>query len=73
MANNVVESPVQSPAYTPSADTNCSICLGKLKERSLTDLCLHEFCYSCLLQWSKVSFSKKIKASINFDVVNSYL
>lgn len=39
---------------TASPPPNCSICLGKLINKSFTDSCLHQFCFSCLLQWSKI-------------------
>ncbi|XP_046637968.1 uncharacterized protein LOC124316199 isoform X2 [Daphnia pulicaria] len=32
----------------------CTICLGEREDRSLPNNCFHEFCFSCLLQWSKV-------------------
>ncbi|XP_054161630.1 E3 ubiquitin-protein ligase COP1-like [Oppia nitens] len=31
---------------------NCPICLVLVSNRSLTDTCLHEFCYECLHEWS---------------------
>ncbi|XP_012263365.2 E3 ubiquitin-protein ligase Topors-like isoform X1 [Athalia rosae] len=37
-----------------SPPPNCSICLGKLVNKSFTDSCLHQFCFSCLSQWSKI-------------------
>ncbi|XP_054278596.1 E3 ubiquitin-protein ligase Topors-like [Macrosteles quadrilineatus] len=37
-----------------SPDANCPICLGKLENKSFTDSCLHQFCFKCLLEWSKV-------------------
>ncbi|KOC68567.1 E3 ubiquitin-protein ligase Topors [Habropoda laboriosa] len=37
-----------------SPPPNCSICLGKLVNTSFTDSCLHQFCFTCLLQWSKI-------------------
>lgn len=37
-----------------SPPPNCSICLGKLINTSFTDSCLHQFCFNCLLQWSKI-------------------
>ncbi|XP_011499709.1 PREDICTED: E3 ubiquitin-protein ligase Topors-like [Ceratosolen solmsi marchali] len=37
-----------------SPPPNCSICLGKLINKSFTDSCLHQFCFTCLLQWSKI-------------------
>ncbi|XP_046753836.1 E3 ubiquitin-protein ligase Topors-like [Diprion similis] len=39
---------------TTSPPPNCSICLGKLINKSFTDSCLHQFCFSCLLEWSKI-------------------
>lgn len=40
---------------TPSPPPNCSICLGRVKNKCFTDSCMHQFCFSCLLEWSKVS------------------
>lgn len=37
-----------------SPPPNCSICLGKLINTSFTDSCLHQFCFTCLLQWSRI-------------------
>ncbi|XP_014472619.1 PREDICTED: E3 ubiquitin-protein ligase Topors-like isoform X2 [Dinoponera quadriceps] len=37
-----------------SPPPNCSICLGKLVNKSFTDSCLHQFCFTCLLKWSKI-------------------
>lgn len=54
------EAPVQNPDSSDRNDgavsppPNCSICLGKLVNRSFTDSCLHQFCFTCLLQWSKI-------------------
>lgn len=39
---------------TTSPPPNCSICLGKLINTSFTDSCLHQFCFTCLLQWSRI-------------------
>ncbi|XP_008554313.1 E3 ubiquitin-protein ligase Topors [Microplitis demolitor] len=39
---------------TNSPPPNCSICLGKLINTSFTDSCLHQFCFTCLLQWSRI-------------------
>lgn len=38
-----------------SPPPNCAICLGTCENKCFTDSCLHQFCFSCLLQWSKVS------------------
>ena len=37
-----------------SPEPNCAICLCKLNNKSFTDSCLHQFCFKCLLEWSKV-------------------
>ncbi|EGI62177.1 E3 ubiquitin-protein ligase Topor [Acromyrmex echinatior] len=61
----VVEEPIKSEVLVQNSDNNersdaaspppnCSICLGKLVNTSFTDSCLHQFCFTCLLQWSKI-------------------
>ena len=37
-----------------SPDPTCAICLGQIENMSYTDSCLHKFCFTCLLEWSKV-------------------
>lgn len=37
-----------------SPPPNCSICLSRVKSKCFTDSCMHQFCFSCLLEWSKV-------------------
>lgn len=37
-----------------SPEDSCAICLGKPENKSFTDSCCHTFCFSCLLEWSKV-------------------
>jgi len=37
-----------------SPDPTCAICLGKHENKSFTNKCFHEFCFTCLLEWSKV-------------------
>ncbi|KYM94807.1 hypothetical protein ALC62_14402 [Cyphomyrmex costatus] len=60
-----VEEPIKSEILVQNSDNNerndatspppnCSICLGKLVNTSFTDSCLHQFCFTCLLQWSKI-------------------
>lgn len=44
----------KSPQRPDSPEPNCSICLGKLQNKSFTDSCFHTFCFTCLLEWSKV-------------------
>ncbi|KAG8300783.1 hypothetical protein J6590_068918 [Homalodisca vitripennis] len=43
-----------SPSSRSSPEANCPICLGKPENKSFTDSCLHQFCFTCLLEWSKV-------------------
>ncbi|XP_035441592.1 E3 ubiquitin-protein ligase Topors isoform X1 [Spodoptera frugiperda] len=54
-------SSVKSDDSSPRPDSrsgspppNCAICLGTCKNKSFTDSCLHQFCFTCLLTWSKV-------------------
>ena len=65
-ATAVPEEPIKAEGTVGSPDAsersdgaaspppNCSICLGKLINTSFTDSCLHQFCFTCLLQWSKI-------------------
>ena len=39
---------------SPDSDQLCPICLGELDNKSITDTCRHKFCFTCLLEWSKV-------------------
>lgn len=32
----------------------CAICLGDVVNRSCSNSCAHQFCFGCLLEWSKV-------------------
>ncbi|KAL4578071.1 hypothetical protein LXL04_014186 [Taraxacum kok-saghyz] len=36
----------------------CPICLSPIIQESYLDQCFHKFCYSCILQWTKVVASK---------------
>ncbi|CAH0695411.1 unnamed protein product [Spodoptera exigua] len=54
---NSVKSDDSSPrpdSRSGSPPPNCAICLGTCKNKSFTDSCLHQFCFTCLLTWSKV-------------------
>uniref|UniRef100_A0A182RYZ7 E3 ubiquitin-protein ligase Topors n=1 Tax=Anopheles funestus TaxID=62324 RepID=A0A182RYZ7_ANOFN len=37
-----------------SPPPKCAICLGKCRQRAYTNSCKHQFCFRCLLEWSKV-------------------
>ena len=39
---------------SPDSEVTCPICLGEVDNKSMTDTCLHKFCFTCLLEWSKV-------------------
>lgn len=39
-----------------SPPPNCAICLGRCKNKCFTDSCMHQFCFKCLCEWSKVSY-----------------
>jgi E3 ubiquitin-protein ligase Topors len=45
-----------------SPEPNCAICLGDLENMSYTDSCFHKFCFTCLVEWSKVR-------RVNSDVI----
>ncbi|XP_053621028.1 E3 ubiquitin-protein ligase Topors-like [Plodia interpunctella] len=48
------DSSPQNESGRGSPPPNCAICLGTCKNKSFTDSCLHQFCFTCLLTWSKV-------------------
>ncbi|XP_037823773.1 E3 ubiquitin-protein ligase Topors isoform X2 [Lucilia sericata] len=37
-----------------SPPPNCAICLCRCKNKCFTDSCMHQFCFKCLCEWSKV-------------------
>ncbi|KAF8777270.1 E3 ubiquitin-protein ligase Topors-like [Argiope bruennichi] len=48
------EDNIERPSSTNSPEPNCPICLEPLQNKSFTDSCCHQFCFTCLLEWSKV-------------------
>jgi E3 ubiquitin-protein ligase Topors len=54
------KSPSPSIERAASPEPNCAICLGKSKNKCFTDSCLHQFCFNCLLEWSKVRCLHKL-------------
>ncbi|XP_055838519.1 E3 ubiquitin-protein ligase Topors-like [Episyrphus balteatus] len=67
---------------TNSPPPNCAICLGKCKNKCFTDSCMHQFCFKCLLEWSKVkpecplckqTFKSIIHNVKSFDQFEEYL
>ncbi|XP_064479396.1 E3 ubiquitin-protein ligase Topors-like isoform X2 [Ornithodoros turicata] len=52
---NQEETPERPPSRdTASPENSCAICLSSPENKSFTDSCFHTFCFSCLLEWSKV-------------------
>ncbi|KAJ8925565.1 hypothetical protein NQ315_009405 [Exocentrus adspersus] len=37
-----------------SPPPNCAICLGACINKCFSDSCMHQFCFKCLLKWSKI-------------------
>ncbi|CAH1116788.1 unnamed protein product [Phaedon cochleariae] len=37
-----------------SPPPNCAICLGTFSNKCFSDSCMHQFCFKCLLEWSKI-------------------
>ncbi|XP_026497920.2 E3 ubiquitin-protein ligase Topors [Vanessa tameamea] len=48
------DSSPQHESGRSSPPPKCAICLGTCRNKSFTDSCLHQFCFKCLLTWSKV-------------------
>ncbi|XP_046388104.1 E3 ubiquitin-protein ligase Topors-like [Ischnura elegans] len=48
------KSPSESSDDCDTPELKCAICLGRLRNKSLIDSCFHEFCFECLVEWSKV-------------------
>lgn len=51
-----VTSPPPSVSSNPpgSPPPNCAICLGTCTNKCFSDSCMHQFCFKCLLEWSKI-------------------
>lgn len=49
----------QDRSGTSSPPPSCPICLGSYKNKCFTDSCLHQFCFNCLLEWSKVDSRRR--------------
>ncbi|KAL5566109.1 hypothetical protein UlMin_029273 [Ulmus minor] len=55
-----MEEELNKSASSPSAgDFNpCPICLRPISQESYLNKCFHKFCYSCIIQWTKVVAGK---------------
>lgn len=49
-----------------SPPPKCAICLCRCHNKCFTDSCLHQFCFTCLLEWSKVSFLRILSTVLFF-------
>ena len=50
--NNEEEGNAIQAVLSSSKDVKCPICLATIKNKALTDPCLHEFCFDCISEWS---------------------
>lgn len=46
--------PSEGSERQASPPPNCAICLGRCVNKCFTDNCMHKFCFSCLMEWSKI-------------------
>ncbi len=55
-ANDVVvnENAVR-PSPPTSPDSTCPICLSAFDDKAKSDSCMHNFCFTCLVEWARVS------------------
>lgn len=60
------------PGPADSPPPNCAICLGTCTNKCFTDCCMHQFCFNCLLEWSKVN-NLMIHLMIVLCTINSYM
>lgn len=50
--NTAQSSPTKDLEHESS---NCTICLNTYEDRAVLETCQHEFCFSCIIQWSTLS------------------
>ncbi|XP_025830013.1 E3 ubiquitin-protein ligase Topors-like [Agrilus planipennis] len=49
-----VTSPKTCRSSSASPPPKCAICLGTCTNKCYSNSCMHQFCFTCLLKWSKV-------------------
>ena len=71
-SSEIKENPIAS-------EIKCTICLGPFENMSSTGICIHKFCFTCLLEWTEIrhacplckikfeSIIHTIKSNENFD------
>lgn len=55
LSNPTNESSEVPPTPITDGDEGCIICLETIKVRGEIDSCPHQFCFDCILKWSKVT------------------
>lgn len=50
----MADSKLLNTSSSASPPPNCAICLGSCSNKCFSDTCMHQFCFNCLLQWSKI-------------------
>ncbi|XP_044745717.1 E3 ubiquitin-protein ligase Topors-like [Coccinella septempunctata] len=50
----MADSKLLNTSTSGSPPPNCAICLGSCSNKCFSDTCMHQFCFNCLLQWSKI-------------------
>jgi hypothetical protein len=61
-------SPVAVEGQDEDSDTNCSICLQPMEDRTVIPTCSHEFCFDCLMIWTgtlNISFKRFCRIFLN--------
>lgn len=58
--NQIMEDVKKFSSASPNralSPPNCAICLGPCTNKSVLNSCMHQFCFGCVLKWSKVTYS----------------
>ncbi|XP_008454833.2 uncharacterized protein LOC103495144 [Cucumis melo] len=50
---------IKTSTSTSDYTDPCPICLGPINQSSYLDKCFHNFCYNCIVQWTKVVSGKR--------------
>ncbi|XP_052872757.1 E3 ubiquitin-protein ligase Topors-like [Anopheles cruzii] len=60
-----------------SPPPKCAICLGKCRQKAYANSCRHQFCFRCLLEWSKVKpecplCKQRFNSIVHYKSINCY-
>ena len=50
------------------SEHKCTICLGPFENMSTTGICSHKFCFTCLLEWTKIRHACPL-CKIEFETI----